>query len=66
MGEEEGVTTTSQPTTVTFAAARHAAEVVGVVFGFAVGMVKYTAVYHAHRLAVEKLRRLVLQYVMSS
>ena len=42
---------------VTFSAARHAAEVVGVMFGFAVGMVRYTGLHQTHLLAVEKLNR---------
>ena len=52
-------TTTRQPR-VSFNAARHAAEVVGVLFKFAVGMVEYTAVYKTHWLAADKLRRLVV------
>ena len=47
------------PSLVSLSAARHAAEVVGVVCGFVVGMVRYTAVYQTHMLAVEKLRRYV-------
>ena len=50
-------TATQQPTKVTFTAAKHAAEIVGVIFGFAVGMVEYTALYQTHQLASDKLRR---------
>ena len=42
---------------VTFTAAKHAAEIVGMIFGFAVGMVEYTSVYQTHQLATDKLRR---------
>ena len=50
----------TQQTLVTLTAAKHAAEVVEVMCGFAVAMVDYTAVYKTHRLAANELRRLAL------
>ena len=42
---------------VSFTAARHAAEVVGVMYGFAVSMVRYTMLYQSHLLILEKQNR---------
>ena len=46
-------------TLVTYTAAKHAAEVIGIMFGFAGGMVRFTEVYKAHLLATERLNRYV-------
>ena len=45
---------------VTFSAARHADEVLGIIFQFAVGMLRYTGLLQSHLLAQEKLNRFVL------
>ena len=42
---------------VSLSAARHAAEVVEIIFQFAVGMVRYTGLLQSHLLALEKLNR---------
>ena len=39
------------------AMAKHASEEVGVMWGFAVGVVEYTRVHQSHSVAGEKLRR---------
>ncbi|CAI8014943.1 Dynein heavy chain 8, axonemal, partial [Geodia barretti] len=42
---------------VTLSAARHADEVLGIIFRFAVGMLRYTGLFQSHLLAHEKLNR---------
>ena len=53
-GEGEG---SSRQGLVSLSAARHAAEVVGTMFGFAAGIVRYTALHKTHLLVLQKLHR---------